>query len=110
MPPWVARLPQPVPAGDESGRVVTSRANAARAITGAVLGIELLSLASVLTASRAFINSAGNDTAYNTFGTVLAGLGIGLAIAGLVVWSILSRWRSVPVEPADPTPAEPRIA
>lgn len=106
----VARLPQPVNEGSGSGRVTTSRANAARAVTGAVLGIELLSLASVITASRALINPVGDGTAYIAFGSVLAGLGIGLAIAGLVIWSILSRWRSAPVEPADPAPAEPRIA
>lgn len=103
----VARLPQPV--GNESGRIATSRANAARAITGAVLGIELLSLASVISASRAFIDPVGEGTA-SIVVSVLIGLGVGLSIAGLVVWSILSRWRSVPVEPADPAPAEPRVA
>jgi hypothetical protein len=106
----VARLPQPVSEVSESGRLASSRANAARAITGAVLGIELLSLASIITASPHFINQIGHGTAYAVFGPILAGLSIGLAIAGLVVWSILSRWRSAPVEPADPAPAEPSIA
>jgi hypothetical protein len=106
----VARLPQPVSEVSEAGRLANTRVNAARAITGAVLGIELLSLASIVTASPHFINQIGHGTAYATFGPILAGLSIGLAIAGLVVWSILSRWRSVPVEPADPAPAGPRIA
>ncbi len=105
----VARLPQPVNEASESGRVATSRANAARAVTGAVLGIGLLSLAGVVGASSTLFDAFTHGTAY-IFGRIMVGLGIGLAVAGLVVWSILSRWRSVPVEPADPAPAEPRIA
>jgi hypothetical protein len=105
----VARLPQPVTEGSESNRVASSRANAARAVTGAVLGIEMLSLAGVTWASSTLVDSLTHGKAY-ALGRIMVCLGVGLAIAGLIVWSILSRWRSVPAEPADPALAKPRIA
>jgi hypothetical protein len=105
----VARLPQPATEARETGRAATSRANAARAVTGAVLGIGLLSLSGELTASNALINPLAHGTLY-LFSRILVGLSIGLSIAGLVAWSILSRWRSMPAEPADPAPADPEPA
>ncbi|HET7018907.1 MAG TPA: hypothetical protein VFI65_33625 [Streptosporangiaceae bacterium] len=104
----VASLPQQATDAGESGRAATSRANAARAVTGAVLGIAIISLSGDISASSALINHP--DGALYIFGRILVLLGFGLSIAGIVAWSILSRWRSAPVEPADPAPAEPRIA
>src|SRR6185437_13215157 len=104
----VASLPQRVTDVGESGRAATTRANAARAVTGAVLGIGIISLSADISASSALINHPFG-TLY-LVGRILVWLGFGLSITGIVVWSILSRWRSAPVEPADPAPVEPRIA
>jgi hypothetical protein len=104
----VASLPQPATEVGESDRTATSRANAARAVAGAVLGIAIISLSGDISASSALINHP-DGTVY-IFGRILVWLGFGLSITGIVAWSILSRWRSAPVEPADPAPAKPRMA
>jgi hypothetical protein len=105
----IARLPQPAGESSDSGLVAATRANAARAITGAVLGIGLLSLAGVITVTSSAVDLSSHGAGY-VIGRILIGLAQGLAVAGLVGWAILSRWRSVPVEPTEPAPVEPRIA
>lgn len=108
----VAALPQPVSQHETSlGR---SRANTARAIAGAVLGIELLALGGLaIVASRDVAGPFAHAGAGYLGSRILVWSGLGLALAGMLTWAVLGRWRSravAPPEPGDQGPATPRIA
>jgi len=105
----VAALPQPVSqdqdgAGrDNAGR---NRANAARTIAGAVLGIELLALgAMALVASTDVAGPFAHAGAAYLGSRILIWSGLGLSVAGMLAWAMLSRWR--PVSAAPPAPGDP---
>ncbi len=90
----------PATTDDQPGLVESTRRNAARTITGTVVGVELLALG-----AQALAASGGVDvpdviggTAY-TISRVLVWSGVGLALAGIVVWCVLSWWRRGPVDP-----------
>jgi hypothetical protein len=99
----VAILPQPVDQTPDGDAVTRDRTNAARAIAGAVLGIELLVLGAlaIVAGSEAY---ATQGAAY-VAARILVWLGLGLALTGVLTWSILSRWRVGPAAP--PSPADP---
>jgi hypothetical protein len=108
----VAALPQP--ASPDQYAVGRTRANAARAIGGAVLGIELLALGGLaLVANSYFVGSPAHGGAPYLGSWILLWSGLGLALAGMVGWAILSRWRATSVAPpesAESGPATPRVA
>ncbi|HEX3789290.1 MAG TPA: hypothetical protein VHW44_15610 [Pseudonocardiaceae bacterium] len=87
-----------LPAGS-AGLAETGRRNAARAIAGTVLGVELVALgAQALFASSGLaVPAEVGGTAY-LWSRVLVWTGIGLAVTGVVVWCVLSRWRRGPVD------------
>ena len=108
----VARLPQPVTDESEPSRISATRANAARAISGAVFAIGLMTLAGVLALSVTFLDTYSQGPGYE-FGRVVVVFAQGLSVVGLIAWAALSRWRSAPAkpaDPADPASAEPSTA
>ena len=103
----VAALPQPV-SQDQNG-AGRDRANTARAIAGAVLGIELLALgAMAIVASTDVVSPFAHAGVAYLSSRVLAWSGLGLAVGGMLAWAMLSRWR--PVSPAPPEPVDHRPA
>jgi hypothetical protein len=84
----------------------TNRANTARAIAGAVLGIELLALGAMAIVASSDVASpfAHAGVAYLS-SRILIWSGLGLAVAGMLAWAMLSRWR--PVSAAPPEPVDP---
>jgi hypothetical protein len=102
----VAALPQPVSQDQNSaGR---NRANVARTIAGAVLGIELLALgATAIVASTDVAGPFAHAGVAYLGSRILIWSGLGLSVAGMLAWAMLSRWRpipAVPPEPGDPGP------
>lgn len=90
----------PAATDDQPGLVESARRNAARTITGTVAGVELLALgAQTLFASGGLgVPDVIDDTDY-TISRVLVWSGLGLVLAGIVVWCALSWWRRGPVDP-----------
>lgn len=105
----VAALPQPV--SEAANGIGRSRANAARAIAGAVLGIELLALGMLaIVASSDVAGPFAHAGAAYLSSRVLVWSGLGLAVAGMLAWATLSRWRAAtdaPPESGDPRPSGP---
>lgn len=102
----VAALPRQA-GGAGSGSDDQARANSARAVAGAVLGIQLLCLGAVSIAASAGLASpwAGSGLGY-VASRILVWLGLALVVAGLVTWAALSWWRREPAAPgAQPTSA-----
>jgi hypothetical protein len=90
----------PATIDEAPGLIESTRRNAARTITGTVVGVELLALG-----AQALSTSGGVDvpdviggTAY-TISRVLVWSGLGLVLAGIVVWCVLSWWRRGPADP-----------
>jgi hypothetical protein len=87
----VTDLPQAAGPDADQDSATRDRKNAARAIAGAVLGIELVVLgAQAISASGALPDTGGLYLSSR----VLVWVGLGLALAGLVLWSAMSRWRA----------------
>jgi hypothetical protein len=83
----VMRLPQ-------SGLPESTRRNAARTITGTVVGVELLALGALTlftSSGLAVPGPVGGDAYIGS--RILGWTGLGLAALGIVVWCVLSRWR-----------------
>ncbi len=77
-----------------SGSDDQARANSARAVAGAVLGIQLLCLGAVSIAASAGLGipDASSGVAYLA-SRILVWLGLGLVAGGLATWAALSWWR-----------------
>lgn len=92
------RLPAAI--DDQPGLIESTRRNAARTITGTVVGVELVALgAQILFASGGVgVPDVVGGPAY-TISRILVWSGVGLALAGIVIWSALSWWRRGPVDP-----------
>ncbi len=100
----LAALPQPRPY--EKDGAVRDRANTARAIAGAVLGIELLALGGLaIVASSDVAGPLVTAGVAYTISRILVYTGQALGVAGLLAWAVLSRWRTAPAAPA--APADP---
>lgn len=95
----LAALPQTASHDEEAaGR---DRANTARAIAGAVLGIELIALGGLaIVASSDIVEPFMTSGVAYTAGRVLVWAGLSLAAAGMLAWAMLSRWRTSPASPA----------
>jgi hypothetical protein len=91
----VAALPQPVASGQPDLRE-RARRNAARAIAGAVLGIEFLALGSlaILAADGLEVPGSAGDAYLGS--RILVWSGLVIALAGLLVWCLLGWWRRGP--------------
>ena len=95
------RLPDAT--ADQPGIAEPTRRNAARTITGTVVGIELLALGALT-----LLDSGGVDVpdqiggAAYTASRILVWSGIGLIAAGIVIWCALASWRRGPIEPNVP--------
>jgi hypothetical protein len=99
----VAALPRP--AGG-AGSDDQARANSARAVAGAVLGIQLLCLGAVSIAASAGFDFAASSGVWYVASRILVWLGLALVAAGLVTWAALSWWRREPAAPGpQPTSA-----
>jgi hypothetical protein len=91
----VAALPQPV-TGGQPGLQERARRNTGRAIAGAVLGIEFLAVGSLASLAASGLDVPGS-AGYAYLGSrILDWSGLGTALAGLLVWSLLGWWRSGP--------------
>jgi len=79
----------------QSGLPESTRRNAARTITGTVVGVELLALGALtlFTSSGLAVPGPVGGEAY-IGSRILVWTGLGLAALGIVVWCVLSRWRS----------------
>jgi len=102
----VAALPRPAGSA-ESDLADRTRANSARAVAGAVLGVQLLCLGAVSISASAgpALPYAGTGAGY-VASRVLVFLGLALVAAGLVTWAALSWWRKEPAAPGpQPTSA-----
>jgi len=99
----------PTAGPDQSGSLESTRRNAARTITGTVVGVELLALGALtLFASSGLAVPAPVGGGAYLASRILVWTGLGLAVAGVVVWCVLSRWRPTPLAPnaaADLPPA-----
>jgi hypothetical protein len=85
---------------DQSGSLESTRRNAARTITGTVVGVELLALGALtLFASSGLAVPAPVGGGAYLASRILVWTGLGLAVAGIVVWCVLSRWRPAPLAP-----------
>jgi hypothetical protein len=95
------RLPDAT--ADQPGIAEPTRRNAARTITGTVVGIELLVLGALtlLSSSGVDVPDQIGGAAY-TASRILIWTGIGLIGAGVVIWCALAGWRRGPVEPNAP--------
>ena len=84
----------------------STRRNAARTITGTVLGVELLALGAltVFTSAGLAVPAPVGGGAY-TGSRILVWTGLGLAATGVVVWCALSSWRRGPHVQASSPPA-----
>jgi hypothetical protein len=78
----------------QSGLPESTRRNAARTITGTVVGVELLALGALtlFTSSGLAVPGPVGGDAY-VGSRILVWTGLGLAALGIVVWCVLSRWR-----------------
>jgi hypothetical protein len=94
----VTGLPAATP--EQSGLLESTRRNAARTITGTVVGIELVALGALtlFASSGLAVPDQVGGGAYLA-SRILVWTGLGLAVAGIVVWCVLSRWRRVPADP-----------
>lgn len=114
LPKWVVPAILAAAALALAAPIGRSRANTARAIAGAVLGIELLALGGLaIVASRDVGGPFAHAGAGYLGSRILVWSGLGLALAGMLTWAVLGRWRSnavAPPEPGDQGPATPRIA
>jgi hypothetical protein len=90
----------PAATADQSGVAESTRRNAARTITGTVVGIELVALGALTLFASSGVAVPGQvgGGAYLA-SRILVWTGLGLAVAGIAVWCALSRWRRVPVDP-----------
>jgi hypothetical protein len=91
----VAALPQPV-TGGQSGLQERERRNTGRAIAGAVLGIELLAVGSLAILAASGLDAPGSAGDAYLGSRILDWSGLGTALAGLLVWSLLGWWRRGP--------------
>jgi len=91
----VLRLP-----ADPSGRGESGLRTAVRTITGTVVGIELVALGamSIFVSSGVGVPAQVGGAAY-VVSRILVWTGLGLAVAGIVVWCALSTWRRGPRVP-----------
>jgi hypothetical protein len=100
----VTGLPAATP--DQSGLLESTRRNAARTITGTVVGVELVALGALtLFASSGLAVPGPVGGAAYLASRILVWTGLGLAVAGIAVWCALSRWRRVPLGPDTAAPA-----
>ena len=90
----------PTAGPDQSGQLESTRRNAARTITGTVVGVELLALGALtlFVSSGLAVPAPVGGGAYLA-SRILVWTGLGLAVAGIVVWCVLSRWRPTPLAP-----------
>ena len=94
----LAALPQPGPRGEDGGG--RDRANTARAIAGAVLGIELLALVGLaIVASSDIAGPLVTSGLTYTSSRIAVYTGQALSVTGLLTWAVLSRWRTAPATP-----------
>lgn len=97
----LAALPQPEPATKDG--TDRDRANTARAIAGAVLGIELLALGGLaIVASTDAVGPFLTTNLAFVASRILIWSGLGLALTGMLAWAALGRWRNAPSAPAEP--------
>lgn len=102
----LAALPQPGP--PDEGGADRDRANTARAIAGAVLGIELLALGGLaIVASTDAVGPFVTTGLAFVAARILIWSGLGLALTGMLVWAGLSRWRNAPSAPSGPSAPKP---
>ncbi len=99
----------PARAADRPGLHEPARHNAARAVAGAVLGVELMVLGALAVAASSglAVPGARGGAAY-TGSRVLVRAGLGLAAAGVLAWCVLGWWRRGPggtARAADVSPA-----
>lgn len=97
----VLRLP-----ADQSDQRESTRRNAVRTITGAVVGTELITLGALtlLTSAGLAVPAPLGGAAY-LGSRILVWTGLGLAATGIVVWLAMSAWRRGRLVPATPPPA-----
>jgi hypothetical protein len=101
--PRVAALPQP--GGPDAGHGADQvRLNTARAIAGAVLGIEMLTLGAIAIQASGALAFRFTEASY-LISRVLVWTGLVLVVAGLVTWPALGWWRRGPAEPPASSPA-----
>lgn len=100
------RLPDAT--ADQPGIAESTRRNAARTITGTVVGVELLTLGALtlLSSSGVDVPDQIGGAAY-TASRILIWSGIGLIAAGIVIWCALAGWRRGPLEPDVPVSSPP---
>ncbi|MGH3394165.1 MAG: hypothetical protein ACRDPO_05685 [Streptosporangiaceae bacterium] len=100
-----------VPLAAEGGPEVDEgvRRNTARAVAGAVVGIELLLLAALALVLSDELTGSVDDYRASS---ILLSCAAGLAVAAVLVWCVLGWWKRVPppqsaLVPAGPKPPEP---
>jgi hypothetical protein len=96
------QLPAATP--DRSGVPESTRRNAARAITGTVAGVELVTLGAlaVFASGGLAVPASVGGGAY-LGSRILVWTGLGLGLTGVLVWCVLSRWRRGPSGPDSPS-------
>jgi hypothetical protein len=90
----------PAATSDQSGLLESTRRNAARTISGTVVGIELVALGALTLFASSGVAVPGpvGGGAYLA-SRILVWTGMGIAVAGIAVWCALSRWRRAPLAP-----------
>lgn len=88
---------------DQPDLLESTRRNAARTITGTVVGVELLALGALTLFASSGLAVPGPVGGNAYLGSrILVWTGVGLATTGILVWCVLSRWRRAPVGPGVP--------
>lgn len=90
----------PAATAEAPGLAESTRRNAARTITGTVVGVELLALGTlaIFTSGGVGVPDVVGGGAY-TASRILVWSGVGLVAAGILIWCVLSSWRRAPLEP-----------
>lgn len=87
----VTQLPAPIT--DRPGLNESARHNAARAIAGVVVGVELLTLGTLAIAASDGLAVPGAASGYAYLGSrALIWTGLGLALTGITTWCVLGWW------------------